>query len=119
MVKIIVATSKNRVIGNDNKLIWKLSSDLKRFKELTTGNPVVMGRKTFESLPAKLEDRINVVISSQETDLGADLQFKCLDDFLVTQKTDSEIFIIGGKGLIEEALSKYKNSIQNMYVSIS
>ena len=47
MIKIIVAISKNRVIGNNNELIWKLSSDLKRFKDLTTGNPVVMGRKTY------------------------------------------------------------------------
>ena len=58
MIKIIVATSKNKVIGNNNELIWKLSSDLKRFKELTTDHPVVMGRKTYESIgkPLPIEE---------------------------------------------------------------
>ena len=63
MIKIIVAMSKNRVIGNNNELIWKLSSDLKRFKELTTGHSVVMGRKTYESIGKPLPNRRNIIIT--------------------------------------------------------
>jgi thymidylate synthase len=122
-VNLIFAITPDKLFGIDNRLPWiSCKEDMKFFSRTTsnTFNPpyVVMGRKTFESLPAKLEDRINVVISSQETDLGADLQFKSLDAFFLAEKEQKEIFIIGGKGLIEEALSKYKTSIQNIYVSI-
>ena len=63
MINIIVAMSKNRVIGNDNSLIWRLSSDLKRFKELTTGNTIVMGRKTYESIGKPLPNRRNIIVT--------------------------------------------------------
>ena len=51
MLSIIVATANNNIIGGDNKLLWHISEDLKRFKEITSGNTIIMGRKTFESLP--------------------------------------------------------------------
>ena len=63
MIKIIVATSKNRVIGNDNSLIWNLPSDLKHFKKLTTDNSIVMGRKTYESIGRPLPNRRNIIIT--------------------------------------------------------
>ena len=63
MINIIVAHSLNHVIGKDNKLIWKQSADLKRFKELTSGNVVIMGRKTYESIGRPLPNRRNIVIS--------------------------------------------------------
>ena len=66
MIKIIVATSKNRVIGNDNSLIWHLPADLKHFKNLTTDNTIVMGRKTYESIGKSLPNRRNIVITRQE-----------------------------------------------------
>lgn len=66
MIKIIVATSKNRVIGNDNSLIWSLPSDLKHFKKLTTDNSIVMGRKTYESIGRPLPNRRNIIITRQE-----------------------------------------------------
>ena len=56
-LSLIVAKSKNNVIGKDNQLIWHLPDDLKRFKTLTMGHPIIMGRKTFESLPKVLPDR--------------------------------------------------------------
>lgn len=66
-INIIVSVSENWVIGKDNKLLWKLSDDLKRFKELTTGNPVIMGQKTFESLPkGALPNRTNIVLTWDE-----------------------------------------------------
>ena len=62
--KIIVAYSLNKVIGNDNKLLWKQSADLKRFKEITSNGTVIMGRKTFESIGKPLPNRRNIVISN-------------------------------------------------------
>jgi len=66
MISIIVAVAENGIIGDKNTLLWHISEDLRRFKALTTGHPVVMGRKTFESLGRPLPNRRNVVISRQE-----------------------------------------------------
>ncbi len=63
MITLIVACSENRVIGKDNKLIWHLPDDLKRFKRLTSGNPILMGRKTFESIGKALPNRTNVILT--------------------------------------------------------
>lgn len=63
MIKIIVATSRNRVIGNDNTLIWNLPADLKNFKRLTTGSAIIMGRKTYESIGKPLPYRRNIIIT--------------------------------------------------------
>ena len=63
MISIIVATSENNVIGVDNKLPWSISEDLKRFKKLTMGNTVIMGRKTYESIGKPLGGRVNIIIS--------------------------------------------------------
>ena len=63
-ISIIVSVSENLAICKDNKLLWKLSDDLKRFKEITSGNPVIMGQKTFESLPkGALPNRLNIVLT--------------------------------------------------------
>jgi dihydrofolate reductase len=66
MIKIIVAVSRNRIIGDSNKLIWSLPSDLKRFKEITTGHPIVMGRKTYQSIGRPLPNRRNIIITRDE-----------------------------------------------------
>jgi dihydrofolate reductase len=63
VIKIIVATSRNRVIGNDNTLIWHLPADLKNFKRLTTGSAIIMGRKTYESIGKPLPYRRNIIIT--------------------------------------------------------
>jgi dihydrofolate reductase len=63
VIKIIVATSRNRVIGNDNTLIWNLPADLKNFKRLTTGSAIIMGRKTYESIGKPLPYRRNIIIT--------------------------------------------------------
>ena len=64
MLSIIVAIAKNNVIGKDNKLIWHLPEDLKRFRKLTTGHTIIMGRKTFESLGKVLQNRKHVILSN-------------------------------------------------------
>ena len=69
MVSIIVAVAENGVIGDRNTLLWHISEDLKHFKRTTTGHPVVMGRKTFESLGRPLPNRTNVVVTRQTLEL--------------------------------------------------
>ncbi|MEK7065397.1 MAG: dihydrofolate reductase, partial [Patescibacteria group bacterium] len=70
MLSIIAVIGKNRELGKDNKLLWYIPGDLPRFRSLTTGHPVIMGRKTFESIGALLPDRTNIVVSSHATIVG-------------------------------------------------
>jgi dihydrofolate reductase len=103
MIKIIVAMSKNRVIGNNNELIWKLSSDLKRFKELTTGHPVVMGRKTYESIGRPLPNRRNIIITrNSEYEVEGCETVSSLEEALLL--TGSNCFIIGGGEIYKQSL---------------
>ena len=97
LITIIAAVSENNVIGKDNKLIWHLSDDLKHFKELTKGHNVIMGRKTFESMPKALPNRTNVIIT-RNRNYTADnaIVVQSLDDALKISKKDSQPFIIGG-----------------------
>lgn len=95
--------SKNRVIGNDNKLIWKLSSDLKRFKELTTDNPVVMGRKTYESIGKPLPNRRNIIITRQPDYQVDECEIvSSLEEALLI--TGNDCFIIGGGEIYKQSL---------------
>jgi dihydrofolate reductase len=103
MIKIIVAMSNNRVIGNNNELIWKLSSDLKRFKELTTGHPVVMGRKTYESIGRPLPNRRNIIITRNlEYEVEACETVSSLEEALLLSNNDC--FIIGGGEIYKQSL---------------
>lgn len=63
MISIIVAVAENNIIGGDNNLLWHIPEDLKRFKEITSGNTIIMGRKTFESLPGVLPNRKHIIIT--------------------------------------------------------
>ena len=103
MIKIIVAMSKNRVIGNNNELIWKLSSDLKRFKELTTGHPVVMGRKTYESIGRPLPNRRNIIITRNlEYSVDGCEIVSSLEEALLL--TNNDCFIIGGGEIYNQSI---------------
>ena len=103
MIKIIVAMSKNRVIGNNNELIWKLSSDLKRFKELTTNNPVVMGRKTYESIGRPLPNRRNIIITRNlEYEAEGCEIVSSLEEALLLSGNDC--FIIGGGEIYNQSI---------------
>lgn len=107
MISIIVAIAENNAIGFKNKLIYWLPNDLKRFKQLTTGNTIIMGRRTFESLPkGALPNRRNIVLSRNgkpEDFPGAEL-FPTLEAALQACKSDEEIYIIGGASVYEQAL---------------
>ncbi len=97
MITIIAAASDNDVIGNDNKLIWHLSKDLIRFKNLTKGHHVIMGRKTFESMPKALPNRTNVVISRNKNYTAENIiVVDSIENALKVCKNDPQPFIIGG-----------------------
>lgn len=106
MISIIVATALNRAIGFENKLLYWLPDDLKRFKSLTTGHTIIMGRKTFESLPkGALPNRRNIVLSRQENFNAPNTEvYHSLEEALSHCKKDEETFIIGGESVYSEAL---------------
>jgi dihydrofolate reductase len=99
VLKILVAFDENRVIGKNNTLIWHLPADLKRFKTITTGHVIIMGRKTFESIGKPLPNRTSIVISRQ-----ADLQIEgaiiahSVEEAILKAKsiTREDIYIVGG-----------------------
>lgn len=104
-ISIIVAVAENQVIGFDNHLLWHISEDLKRFKCLTLGHHVIMGRKTYESVGKPLPGRINIVVSRQENlTVEGCLVAKSLEEALELAKQDSELFIIGGGDIYKQAL---------------
>lgn len=107
MITMIAAVARNRAIGYKNKLIYWLPNDLKRFKQLTTGHTILMGRKTFESLPkGALPNRRNCVLTRSQKELPGCECFKTWDEFLITCRPDEEIFIIGGASLYKNLLDK-------------
>lgn len=106
-ISIIVAIAKNNAIGFENKLLYWLPNDLKRFKALTTGNTIIMGRKTFESLPkGALPNRRNIVLSrNSETKSfpGAEC-FDSLEKALESCTECENVYIIGGASIYEQAV---------------
>jgi dihydrofolate reductase len=103
MLSIIAALNDNYVIGNQNKLIWHISSDLKRFKKITTGKTIVMGRKTFESLPGVLPNRVIIVHDIKE--------------ILKYENSADEVFIIGGETIYKQLLPYSKRLYLTKIVS--
>ncbi|HLV14253.1 MAG TPA: dihydrofolate reductase [Xanthomarina sp.] len=106
-ITLIVAAGENDAIGKDNQLIWHLSDDLKRFKTLTNGHHIIMGRKTFESFPKPLPNRTHIVISRQ-----ADYQVPAgvivvsnLEDAFDASKSDKQPFVIGGGEIYKQAMA--------------
>lgn len=105
MLNIIAAVAKNNAIGFENKLIYWLPNDLKRFKALTTGHTIIMGRKTFESLPkGALPNRRNVVLSTSVKELPGCEVFTSLEEALAHTEKDEDIYIIGGETLYRQAM---------------
>jgi dihydrofolate reductase len=104
-LSIIVAVASDGAIGRANDLLWHLPADLKRFKELTTGHTILMGRKTFESLPrGPLPNRRNIIISrSLPAQPGAEV-YPTIQQALVACASDEEVFIIGGGEIYRQLL---------------
>ena len=106
-ISIIAAIADNYAIGKNNDLLWRLPNDMKRFKELTQGHTIVMGRRTFESLPkGALPNRKNVVMTSMPEAIGTNT-FVCTSWEEMTDLTekDPDVYIIGGASVYEDALS--------------
>lgn len=107
MISLLVAMDRNRLIGANNDLPWHLPNDLKFFKEKTTGNTIVMGRKTFDSIGRALPNRRNIVLSRNSRDLPDEVEL--IHDInsvlkLNQENPGEEIFVIGGGGLFEQIL---------------
>ena len=104
-LSIIVAVDENNGICKNNQLPWHLPADLKHFKTLTTGHPIIMGRKTFDSIGKPLPNRKNIVITGQK-DLhidGVEI-VNSLEEALMICKNELEVFIIGGSQIFNQAL---------------
>ncbi len=104
MLSLIAAVAENGVIGDRNRLLWHISEDLRRFKALTTGHPVVMGRKTYESLGRPLPNRTNVIITRQPLAVAGCTVVHSLDEALTRFPADEEVFVIGGAQIYAAAL---------------
>ncbi len=104
-VSIIAAVAQNLAIGNENKLLYWLPNDLKRFKALTTGHTVIMGRRTFDSLPkGALPNRRNIVLSRTVSQLPRAEVFCTLEEALQNCVSDEEVYIMGGESVYRQAL---------------
>ena len=116
MLSIIVAISENNVIGKDNKLLWHLPEDLKRFKELTTGHTIIMGRKTFESLGGILPNRKHIVITRDTNYKVENNNVEIMNDIQEIDKyvnDNEENFVIGGAIIYSQLIKK----AQKMYIT--
>ena len=110
-ISIIAAVAENGAIGYQNKLIYWLPNDLKRFRLLTTGNTIIMGRKTFESLPkGALPNRRNIVLTRQEINLENAECYPSLEAALNACSNEEHIYIIGGNSVYRQAM-KYADEL--------
>ena len=107
MISMISALAKNRAIGKKNALPWYLPADLKHFKQITMGKPIVMGRKTFDSIGKPLPGRRNIIVSRDKKLFveGCDV-FHSIDEALSAVKNESEVMIIGGANLYEQTIAR-------------
>ena len=105
IISLIVAIGKNRVIGKNNSLPWKLPADMKRFKELTLGKAVIMGRKTFESIGKPLHNRTNIILTHDKNYKAKDcIVVHSVDEALKAAKGNEEVMVIGGEQIFKEFL---------------
>ena len=104
MVSIIVAVAQNGVIGDKNALLWHISEDMRFFKRTTSGHPVIMGRKTYDSLGRPLPNRTNVVISRTAEHIEGCQIARSLEEAIALFPAEEEIFIIGGAQIYALAL---------------
>ena len=107
MITIIAAVARNRAIGYENKLLYWLPNDLKRFKQLTTGHTILMGLNTYKSLPkGALPNRRNCVLTRSTRSLPGCECFKTWDEFIGTCTPDEEVYIIGGASIYRQFIDK-------------
>ena len=115
MISIIVAVSDDLGIGKDNELLWRIPEDLRRFRRLTTGNVIIMGKKTWESLPRKpLPDRKNIVLTDiPEEEIEGSVTAHSIEEALSMCDREKEIFIIGGGSIYRQ----FMNIADRLYIT--
>ena len=114
---LIAATSQNNALGKDNKIIWHLPDDFKRFKELTSGHHIIMGRKTFESFPKPLPNRTHIVITRQKNynPEGCIVVNSIEEAFEICPKSE-DVFLIGGAEIYKLGLP-FTDKIELTYIN--
>ncbi len=103
MLGLIVAMAKNRTIGKDGQIPWRIKGEQKRFRELTTGNTIIMGRRSYEEIGHPLPNRMNIIVSNTKNfDAENCITVKSLEEAL-EKAGDGDVYICGGAGLYKEA----------------
>ena len=117
MITIIAAIAKNNALGKNNELIWHLSADLKRFKKITSGHHILMGRNTFESIGKPLPNRTTVIITRNKRykQEGCEVAYS-IEKALEIAEKDDEIYIIGGAQIYKQAIEK--NLVERLDITI-
>jgi len=106
IISIIAAVARNNAIGYKNKLLYKIDDDMKRFRTITTGYTVIMGRNTFESLPfGALPNRRNIVITNSKRHIDGCECMKSINEAVDACRNEEEVFIIGGSMIYNEAIN--------------
>ena len=113
MIALIVAYSKNHAIGNKGSIPWKITGEQKRFKELTTGNVVIMGRNSYEEIGKPLPERTTIVISNTKKFQGENLYTACSLKEAIKLSPNKDIYIAGGSKLYNEAIE----IVDKMYIT--
>ena len=104
-ITLIASASENNALGKDNQLIWHISDDLKRFKRLTSGHAIIMGRKTFESMPKALPNRTNIVITRKHDYTAKNaIVVHSIHEALEKANNDNQPFIIGGGEIYSQSI---------------
>ncbi len=105
MITLIAAVAKNNALGKDNQLLWHLSNDFKRFKNITSGHNIIMGRKTFESFPKPLPNRTHIIITRQKNYTAENcIVVDSLEKAIAVSPKGEEIFIIGGGEIYSQSI---------------
>jgi len=122
MISIIAAMDANSGIGKDNSIPWHITSDFKHFKEITIGHPIIMGRRTFESLGRVLPGRTHIIIThnvENKTEVEGLIWVDSIESAIEKakkQKGSNEIFVIGGGQIFEEAIEK--SLVDKLYLTV-
>ena len=104
IVNQVVAISENHVIGKDNKLLWYLPTDLKHFKDITTGHTIIMGRKTYDSVGKPLPRRRNIIITRQQITIDGCEVVNSIEAALKLAAGEEEVFIVGGAEIYKQSM---------------
>lgn len=107
MIALVVAVAENGSIGRDNQMIWHLPDDLRHFKKITSGHPIIMGRRTFEAIGRPLPNRTNIVVTRQPDwqAAGCEVAYSVPTALELARQTAEDVFVIGGGEIYRQALT--------------